>query len=76
MSNSRAGSGTHGRGSNRQKRPGSPVDDVEHAVLAVIGAVHAQFVQQVQQMGGEIAVKLVDGGFEARCEVQAVSMLC
>lgn len=45
-------------------------------MLAVIGAVHAQFVQQVQQMCGEIAVKLVDGGFKARCEVQVVSMLC
>lgn len=39
------------KGSYSEKTIVSPVDDVEHAVLTVIGAVNAQFVQQVQQMG-------------------------
>lgn len=64
------------RGSYGQKSTGSPVNDVEHTVLTVIGAVYAQFVQQVQQMCGEIAIKLVDRCFKARCQVEVVSMFC
>lgn len=42
-----------------------PVDDANHAVLTVVGAVDAQFVQQVQQQHAEVTVKLADGGFKA-----------
>lgn len=43
-----------------------PVDDADHAVLAVVGAVDAQLVQQVQQLHAEVIVELADGGFKAR----------
>lgn len=42
-----------------------PVDDADHAVLTVVGAVDAQLVQQVQQQHAEVTVKLADGGFKA-----------
>lgn len=42
-----------------------PVDDANHAVLAVVGAVDAQFVQQVQQQRVEVTVKLANGGLKA-----------
>lgn len=45
-------------------------------MLTVIGAVNTQLVQQVQQMHREISIKLVDCCFEARCQVEVVSMLC
>lgn len=51
---------------------GLPVDDANHAVLAVIGAVDAQLVQQVKQHHAEITVKLSDGGFEAGVWLKAV----
>lgn len=44
---------------------GLPVDDADHAVLAVVGAVDAQLVQQVQQHHAKVTVELPDGGFEA-----------
>lgn len=50
----------------RVLRAHSPVDDVDHAVLTVIGAVNAQLVQQVQQQCAEVTVKLADGAFKAR----------
>lgn len=46
-------------------KPYVPVDDADHAVLAVVGAVDAQLVQQVQQQRAEAAVKLADAGFKA-----------
>lgn len=42
-----------------------PVDDADHAVLTVIGAVDAQLVQQVQQQHAKVTVKLADGSFKA-----------
>lgn len=42
-----------------------PVDDADHAVLTVIGAVDAELVQQVQQQHAEVTVKLADGGFKS-----------
>lgn len=42
-----------------------PVNDADHAVLTVVGAVDAQLVQQVQQQHAEVTIKLADGGFEA-----------
>lgn len=45
--------------------PVVPVDDADHAVFTVVGAVDAQLVQQVQQQHAEVTVKLADGGFEA-----------
>lgn len=52
-----------------------PVDDADHAVLAVVGAVDAQFVQQVQQQRVEVTVKLADGGFKAGVWLVAVHVL-
>lgn len=43
----------------------SPVNDADHAVLTVVGAVDAQLVQQVQQQHAEVAVELADGGFQS-----------
>lgn len=43
----------------------SPVNDADHAVLAVVGAVDAQFVQQVQQQHAEVTVELADGGLQS-----------
>lgn len=43
----------------------SPVNDADHAVLTIVGAVDAQFVQQVQQQHAEVAVELPDGSFQA-----------
>lgn len=45
-------------------RPVLPVDDADHAVLTVVGAVDAQFVQQVQQQHAEVTVELADGDFK------------
>lgn len=42
-----------------------PVNDADHAVLTVVGAVDAQLIQQVQQQHAEVTVKLADGGFKA-----------
>lgn len=42
-----------------------PVDYADHAVLAVVGAVDAQLVQQVEQHGAKVTVELPDGGFKA-----------
>lgn len=52
-----------------------PVDDADHAVLAVVGAVDAQFVQQVQQQHAEVTVKLADGRLKAGVWLQGVHML-
>lgn len=52
-----------------------PVDDADHAVLAVVGAVDAQFVQQVQKQQAEVAVELTDGGFEAGVGLRGVCVL-
>lgn len=52
-----------------------PVDDADHAVLAVVGAVDAQFVQQVQQQHAEVTVKLANGGFEAGVWLVGVHVL-
>lgn len=43
----------------------SPVNDADHAVLTVVGAVDAQLVQQVQQQHAEVAVELADGGLQS-----------
>lgn len=59
-----------------QSKRHSPVDDVDHAVLTVIGAVEAQLVQEVQEVCREVVVKLVDGGFKARGDLQGVCVLC
>lgn len=56
-------------------RAHSPVDDVDHAVLTVIGAVNAQLVQQVQQQRAEVTVKLTDGAFKAWVGLQGIYML-
>lgn len=53
-----------------------PVDDADHAVLAVVGAVDAQLVQQVQQLHAEVIVELADGGFKARVWLKGVHVLC
>lgn len=42
-----------------------PVDYADHAVLAVVGAVDAQLVQQVKQHGAKVTVEFPDGGFKA-----------
>lgn len=52
-----------------------PVDDADHAVLAVVGAVDAQLVQQVQQQHAEVTVKLADGGFKACVRLVGVHVL-
>lgn len=52
-----------------------PVDDADHAVLTVVGAVDAQLVQQVQQQHAEVTVKLTDGGFEAYVWLEGVCVL-
>lgn len=52
----------------------SPVDDADHAVLTVIGAVDAEFVQQVQQQHTEVTVKLADGGFKTGVRLQSVHL--
>lgn len=54
---------------------GVPVNDADHAVLAVVGAVDAQLVQQVQQQHAEVAVKLADGGFEAGVGLEGVCVI-
>lgn len=56
------------------KRP-VPVDDADHAVLAVVGAVDAQLVQQVQQQHAEVTVELADGRLEAGVRLQRVGVL-
>lgn len=53
----------------------SPVDDADHAVLTVVGAVDAQLVQQVQQQHAEVTVKLDDGGFKSGVGLKGVHML-
>lgn len=53
-----------------------PVDDADHAVLAVVGAVDAQFVQQVQQQRVEITVKLANSRFEAGIWLVGFHVLC
>lgn len=52
-----------------------PVDDADHAVLAVVGAVNAQLVQQVQQQHAEVTVKTADGGFKACVWLEGVHVL-
>lgn len=49
-----------------------PVDDADHAVLTVVGAVDAEFVQQVQQQHTEVTVKLTDGDFKTSVRLQSV----
>jgi len=49
-----------------------PVDDADHAVFTVVGAVDAQLVQQVQQQHAEVAVELADGGFKAGVGLEGV----
>lgn len=44
-------------------------------MLAVVGAVDAQFVQQVQQQHAEVTVKLADGRLEAGVRLQSVRVL-
>lgn len=53
----------------------SPVDDADHAVLAVVGAVDAQLVQQVQKQQAEVTVELTDGGFEAGVGLKTIRVL-
>lgn len=53
----------------------SPVNDADHAVLAIVGAVDAEFVQQVQQQHAEVAVELPDGGFQAGVWLDGVHVL-
>lgn len=53
----------------------SPVDDVDHAVLTVIGAVNAKLIQQVQQQCAEVTVKLTDGAFKTCVWLQGINML-
>ncbi len=55
--------------------PALPVDDADHAVLTVIGAVDAQLVQQVQQQHAEVTVKLADGGFKACVWLEGIHVL-
>lgn len=52
-----------------------PVNDADHAVLTIVGAVDAQFVQQVQQQHAEVAVKLADGSFQAGIWLDGVHVL-
>lgn len=52
-----------------------PVDDADHAVLTVVGAVDAQLVQQVEQQHAEVAVELTDGGFKACVWLEGVHVL-
>lgn len=63
------------RPSYHKLRQAVPVDDANHAVLTVVGAVDAQFVQQVQQQHAEVTVKLADGGFEASVWLEGVHVL-
>lgn len=44
-------------------------------MLAVVGAVDAQLVQQVQKQQAEVAVKLPDGGFKAGVGLKTLSVL-
>ena len=53
-----------------------PVDDVDHAVLTVVGAVDAELVQQVEQESAEVAVELADGVLKASINLQGVHVLC
>lgn len=53
----------------------SPVNDADHAVLTIVGAVDAQFVQQVQQQHAEVAVELPDGSFQAGVWLDGVHVL-
>lgn len=53
-----------------------PVDDADHAVFTVVGAVDTQFVQQVQQQHAEVTVKLADGGFKARVWLDGIHVFC
>lgn len=52
-----------------------PVNDADHAVLTVVGAVDAQLVQQVQQQHAEVAVELADSGFQAGVRLDGVHVL-
>ena len=52
-----------------------PVDDVDHAVLTVVGAVDAELVQQVEQQSAEVAVELADGVLKASVSLQRVNVL-
>lgn len=52
-----------------------PVDDADHAVLTVVGAVNAQLVQQVEQQHAEVTVKLADGGFKAGVWLKGIHVL-
>lgn len=56
-------------------RPVLPVDDADHAVLTVVGAVDAQFVQQVKQQHAEVTVELADGDFKGWVWMEGVHML-
>lgn len=44
-------------------------------MFAVVGAIDAELIQQVQQHGAEVAVKLADGSFEVGIRLQRVHVL-
>lgn len=52
-----------------------PVDDADHAVFTVIGAVDTQLVQQVQQQHAEVTIKHANGGFKPSIRLEGVRML-
>lgn len=51
-----------------------PVDDADHAVFTVVGAVDAELVQQVEKQHAEVAVKLADGCLKACVRLEGIHM--
>lgn len=51
---------------------GLPVDDADHAVFAVIGAVDTKFVQQVEQQQAKVTVKLANSRLKACVGLEAI----